>query len=272
MIFDMHVHVFPDAIATRASAGIASFYDLPVRYDGRLRTLFELGQRAGISRYLIHSVATVPTQVKTINNYIAECVKAHPDELVGFATVHPDQPDMEEEIDRAVEIGLRGIKIHPDIQRVDLDDPRLYRLYRAIENRLPLLSHTGDMRYDYSHPRRMAKVVDDFPDMTIICAHLGGWMRWDESLEYLAGKDVYVDTCSSLYALDREKAVTLIRAFGADRVLFGTDYPMWQPEEELNRFHDLNLSPEEEQAILWDNAEKILGEGTPKAKSGSSAS
>lgn len=260
MIFDMHVHVFPDAIAERASAGIAGFYDLPVRFNGKLSKMFELGAAAGISRYLIHSVATVPTQAKSINNYIAECIKAYPDQLVGFATIHPDQSDMEEEIERAVALGLRGIKTHPDIQKVSLDDPRFYRLYAAIENRLPLLAHTGDMRYDYSHPRRMAKVVKDFPDMTVICAHLGGWMRWDESMEHLAGKNVLVDTCSSLYALDKEKAVRLIRAFGAQNVLFGTDYPMWEPAVELERLRALGLEPEEERAILWDNAIRLLEE------------
>lgn len=258
MIIDMHVHIFPDAIAERASEGIANFYELKVRYDGKLSTMFELGQRAGIEKYLVHSVATTPRQVRSINDYLAGAVNAHPDQLVGFMTVHPDLKHMEEEIDRALKMGLRGVKIHPDIQQVSLNDPRFYRLFEIIQGRIPLLTHMGDPRYDYSHPRRMARVLDDFPRLTAICAHFGGWMCWDDAEKELAGRDVYVDTCSSFKWLTPERATEIVRAFSADRVLFGTDYPMWDPATEVERLNRLRLTDAEKEKIFSRNALALL--------------
>ena len=71
-----------------------------------------------------------------INDFIAEQCRTH-DNFVGFATMHQDFEEVEREIDRAIELGLKGVKIHPDTQKVNMDDPRLMRLYEIIEGRLP---------------------------------------------------------------------------------------------------------------------------------------
>lgn len=258
MIIDVHCHIFPDAIAERASVNIAKFYDLPVRYDGKVSTLFRLGGEAGVSRYVVHSVATSPTQTGHINDFIAQTALENPGVVTGFAAMHPDHPDMAGEVERALGLGLKGFKIHPDIQQIALDDRRLYKLYELIEGRVPLLAHTGDSRYDYSHPKRMAKVARDFPRLTFICAHLGGWTQWDEAEGELADSGVYVDCSSSLYALSPERARQIIRRFGAERVLFGTDYPMWTPKTELDRLYALGLKPREMEMILHENAERLI--------------
>lgn len=253
---DFHAHVYPDGIAEKAAQSISAFYDIPVRYDGKVSTLLDLGHAIG--RFVIHSVATTPSQVESINTYIARTAAAHPGQLIGFATMHPDYVDIEKEIDRAVSLGLRGVKIHPDFQRFNVDDPGAFRIFKAVEGRLPVLVHTGDFRYGYSKAERVAAALDRFPRLTLICAHFGGWSEWDRAARILAGRRMYVDTSSSLYAVSPERAGELVSLFGADRVLFGSDYPMWDPGEELERIGRLGLTPDEYAKVTRLNAEKLL--------------
>jgi predicted TIM-barrel fold metal-dependent hydrolase len=103
--------------------------------------------------------------------------------------------------------------------------------------------------------------LDQVPDLKMICAHLGGWSVWTEAWRILAGRpNVWVDSCSSLYALQPEAAADVIRHYGADRVFFGTDYPMWKPEQEVERFLNLPLTEREQEMIAHENFEKFLSE------------
>ncbi|MBQ7305413.1 MAG: amidohydrolase family protein, partial [Clostridia bacterium] len=112
-----------------------------------------------------------------------------------------------------------------------------------------------------STPERMARALDHVPRLKAICAHLGGWSVWSDAWKMLAGREnVYVDTCSSLYALTPEEAVKIIHRYGADKVLFGTDYPMWDTAEELARFMALPLTEDEREKILHKNFERLMGE------------
>ena len=128
-----------------------------------------------------------------------------------------------------------------------------------MEGRLPLLIHAGDKRYDYSHPRRIANILNRFPKLDVIAAHFGGWSQWDEAQAYLKGKRVWVDTSSSLYDISPERAKELVDDFGEDFVLFGTDYPMWKVNEELERLGKLGLSESQLEKILHLNVERLLG-------------
>lgn len=259
MIVDFHAHVFPDAIAEKASRSIADFYCLPVRHDGRVDTLLRLGGEAQVDRHVIHSVATRPRTVAHINDFIAGCVRAHADRFVGFAALHPDTPDIRGEILRAMDLGLAGVKLHPDIQGYPLDGVPALRMIGEIAGKLPLLVHAGDKRYHYSNPSQVAKVLKAFPELTVIAAHFGGWSEWEEASEALVEfPNLLVDCSSSFYALSPEAALALIRRFGADRVLFGSDYPMWTPGEELAYLRALPLCEAERAAILHGNAERLL--------------
>ena len=257
MIIDFHTHVFPDGIAQKASGSIGRFYDIPIQFDGTLQTLLRAGGAAGVDRYVVHSVATTPNQTSAINGFIAGLCREHPN-VSGFATIHPDQPDMAGEIEKALSLGLKGVKIHSDMQKVSLDDPRMYPLYELIEGKVPLLAHTGDNRFDYSNPDRLLRVLDDFPRLTVIGAHFGGWSIWRDALDALKDREIYVDCSSSFYALTPEESLKLIRGYGAHRVLFGSDYPMWDPGAELQYLYKLGLSASELDMILHQNAERLL--------------
>lgn len=260
-IFDSHCHIFPDKIASKASANIGGFYGIPMEFDGSVGTLMKLYTEAGVFKCLVQSVATVPEQVAHINDFIAESVKLHPDLFVGFCSLHPHmmKKDIEAEIDRAIGLGLKGIKLHPDFQQFQIDDRSVYNIYEAAEGRLPILFHTGDKRYDYSPPKRLANALKDFPNLTVIAAHFGGWSEWEQGEIYLADNpNVYVDTSSSLYTLSPAKAEEYIKAFTPDRVMFGTDYPMWNVNDELNRMEKLNLSDFDREKIMYKTACKLL--------------
>jgi len=261
-IYDVHCHVYPDAIAHRAAETIGDFYQIPMCMSGTLSELVSRGTAAGISRFVIHSAAVTPSRVVSINNYLIACGQSDPEKLVAFGTMHPELDEMEKELDRFRENGLMGVKLHPDFQRFCLDDPKAVRMFRAMaERHLPAIIHTGDSRYPFSEPVRMARVLDQVPDLKVICAHLGGWSVWTEAWNVLAGRPgVWVDTSSSLYAMDRNEAADVIRRYGADRVFFGTDYPMWTPEGEIERFLALPLTQEEQEKILYQNLEGFLAD------------
>jgi hypothetical protein len=257
---DAHAHIYPDGIAPKAAQSIAAFYGMPVSGDGRLQTLLSRGQEAGISRHLVHSVGVTADRVPSVNDYLMRTVAAHPTRLVGFGTLHPDVPDVRAELARIRAGGLRGVKVHPDFQRFLLDSDSAVAMFAALaEAGMPALVHTGDTRHPYSHPARMANVLRAVPGLKVICAHLGGWSVWDEGWKQLAAQPgVWVDTSSSLYTLAPERAVAIIRRYGADRVLFGTDYPMWDPVEERARFDALPLTQAERERIAHVNFEHFL--------------
>ncbi len=260
MIIDAHAHIFPDKIAKKAVAGIGNFYsELKMNCDGTAESLIREGEAAGISKFIVQSVATVPVQVESINDFIAGCVKKYPDKFIGFAAMHPDYENTEKEIDRAISLGLKGVKLHPDFQQFAIDDPKAMKIYEIIEGRLPLLIHTGDIRYNFSRPEMLVKVLDRFPKLDIIAAHFGGWSEWDNAAKILGGRRLWVDTSSSLYSMTPEHAGKLIDAYGVDNVLFGTDYPMWTAKHELELFNKIPLTEKEREMILHENAEKLLG-------------
>lgn len=257
---DSHAHIFPDKIASKASAGIGRFYDIATHHDGSLTQMLLEEEKAGISRTIAHSVATTPTQVAHINEFIMSAHDAHPERIIPFAALHPDTQDMDQVLNAIVRAGFRGVKLHPDFQEFQLDEPRALRMFSMIaDSGLPVLIHTGDYRYDYSNPNRMAHLLDEVPNLTAICAHLAGWSVYDEARRVLAGRRIYVDTSSALYRLKPEHAVELIRAFGVKRVMFGTDYPMWTPSQEVERFEALPLTAAEKEQIYHGTAEELLG-------------
>lgn len=261
MIIDAHAHIFPDKIAEKAAAGISGFYGgMTAKHNGTLSELLEEGAAAGVDRFLVQSVATVPEQVMSINNFISASVAAHPDKLIGFGAIHPDFGDIYGEIDRVVSLGLKGLKIHGDMQQFNIDDEKAFPIYEAAEGRLPILFHVGDPRSDRTSPDRLYKVYRRFPKLTIIAAHLCGWTQWERGTELFGGSGVYSDCSSSLYAMTPERAAEYIRRIGADRVMWGTDYPLGDAKTELELFARLPLTDEEKKMVLGENALRLIGE------------
>ena len=122
-----------------------------------------------------------------------------------------------------------------------------------------MLLHTGDYRYDLSNPNRVIPILEQYPYLTVIGAHFGGWSIWEEATRFLCKYiNFFVDCSSSLYAISPEVANELIHVYGVERVLFGTDYPLWTPEEEIERFMKIDLTEEERENIFYNNAAKLF--------------
>ena len=253
-IFDVHAHIYPRKIAQKASDAIGAFYNIPMKFDGTPETLLSLGEEFCVSRFLVHSVATSARQVESINQFIAEECRLHPDRFTGFATLHPDLEAPADELNRIKGMGLVGVKLHPDFQKFEISDPKMNASYDAMQELgLPVLFHTGDSRYHWSSPGHIPIIRRRFPRLKIICAHFGAYSQWDEAAECLAEQNVWIDTSSSFFIITREKALDYIRRYGEERVLFGSDYPMWSVGDEIQNILSLGLNEEVNRRIFSEN-------------------
>lgn len=259
-IINSHCHIYPEKIAEKAVIGIRDFYDLDMSLNGRVDDMIRDGNEVGVTHYLVHSVATTPKQVKSINEFIADVVNSKPDLFTGFGTLHPDSTDIQGDFDYLIELGLKGVKLHPDFQMFAMNEDRAYKIGEVVnKGNVPMLVHCGDFRYNYSNPEQIKPFLDKFPEIPFIGAHFAGWSMWEEATEKLAGTpNLYVDVSSSLYTLSPETALELIHAYGSDRVLWGSDYPMWESKTEMEYFNKIDLTPKERSQILYENAAKLL--------------
>lgn len=258
-VHDAHTHIFPDKIAERATESIGSFYEFEkMQCSATTKNLISKEDKIEAGMTLVCSSAVTKGQVDVINGFIAkECKKES--RFLGFAALHPETENKEEVLDFAEENNLRGVKLHPDFQKFNIDDEGAYDMYRAIAKRgLPVLFHMGDPRYDFSSPKRLQKVMRDIPDLKVIAAHFGGYCKWDESLKLEKSDNLYFDTSSSLPFISRDMVLRFIDKFGEDRFLFGTDFPMWDAKDELERFLALKLGEEVNEKILHKNFENLF--------------
>jgi predicted TIM-barrel fold metal-dependent hydrolase len=260
MIIDIHTHCFPDELALKAipllseKAGIKSFS------DGTVKQLKKSMAVAGIDISVLQPIATKPEQTKGINRW---AVSVQDKNIITFGTIHPDFADWKDEIRWLTEAGIRGVKFHPEYQDFFVDDPKMFPIYEELAKAgLIILFHAGvDLGYTAPYhctPCRLEKILDSFPNATIIAAHMGGYRYWDDVEKYLIGKNVYFDTSYALEELGNERAEQLIKAHGVQKVLFGTDSPWRDQTKEISFIRSLNLRSAEINEILGKNASRIL--------------
>ena len=257
-IIDIHTHIYPDEIAQKATDSVRDFYGIDGGgMDGTVYTLLKRGKQAGISKFVVLPVAIRPDRVQGINDFIVAQRAIHP-EFIGFGTVHAGMENLSDEVQRIMDLGLKGIKMHPDSQRFAIDDPRLFPMYEAIRGRIPVMLHMGDARYDYSHPIKLRKILDMFPGLQAIAAHFGGYSMQQTAYELLKDTDCIMDISSSMMFMEKGEPERYINAYGAERLAYGTDYPLWDPITEVNRFMGLKLTWEQKEQIAWKTAHRFL--------------
>jgi predicted TIM-barrel fold metal-dependent hydrolase len=258
-IIDIHTHIYPSKIARKATESVRDFYQLQgsVEMDGTVEMLLRRGEEAGISRFVVLPVSNAANRVRSINAFILEQTRIH-DNFIGFGTLHADMEGLGEEVDWILANGLRGIKMHPDSQRFPIDDPRLYPVYDSIQGKIPVLLHMGDQRYNFSHPVRLRKVLETFPHLEVIAAHFGGYSMFHTARELLWDTDCVFDISSAMMFMEEGEPERYINYYGAERLAYGTDYPLWDPVEEVNRFKSLKLTDAQFDQIAHKTAERIL--------------
>ncbi len=258
---DVHNHIFPHEIAAKAVTALENYYGYHWEGTAEVDDLVSSCREAGIDRCVVFSSATKPEQVPHINDYIAKVCAEHPELFIGFGTLHPDYPDIAQEAERIRQLGLSGIKFHPDFQNFAIDDPAALPMYAAAKDDLVMLFHIGDAHSDLSSPRRLANVLELFPAAKIVAAHLGGYSCWQEAEKYLVGKQLYLDVSSTVSTgkISYSEARRLVLAHGVEKVLFASDYPAVRHQKAIFDVRELKLSPADEEKIFHLNAEKLLG-------------
>ena len=254
---DIHTHIYPDMVAEKAAQSIRDFYKIGDTMNGTVQMLLDRGGQVGIEKFVALPVAIRADRVQSINNFIHQQTLEH-DCFVGFGTVHADMQDIPGEVERIISMGLRGIKIHPDCQKFDIDDPKLFPLYDSIQGRIPIILHMGDQRYSHSHPARLRHIMDEFPKLEVIAAHFGGYTVYEIARQELQDTNCIMDVSSSLMFMEPGVAEKYINLYGAERLAFGTDYPLWDPVKEVQRFLDLKITPEQKEQIAWKTAKEFL--------------
>lgn len=256
---DIHTHVYPDAIARKATDSVRDFYGVGGSHmDGTVDMLLSRGAEAGISKFVILPVAIHPERTGHINDFIAGQAAEHA-EFIGFGTLHAGMDGLMEETQRILDLGLRGIKMHPDTQRFAIDDPRLFSVYEHIAGKIPVILHMGDRRYDYSHPARLRRVLENFPKLDAVAAHFGGYSMHRIAYEELKRTNCIFDVSSSIMFMPKGEAERYIGLYGAERMAYGTDYPLWDPVVEMERFLQLELTADQFEQIAHKTAQRLLG-------------
>lgn len=257
-IIDIHTHVYPDPVAQKATDSIRDFYNIGgAGMNGTVSMLRSRGHEAGITQFVILPVAVQAERTRRINDFILQQTALH-DDFIGFGTVHAEMEGIAEEAQYIMEQGLRGIKMHPDTQRFAIDDPRLFPMYETISGKIPVILHMGDHRYDYSQPARLRHVLELFPQLDAIAAHFGGYGMYEEAYRQLKDKNCIFDISSSMMFMDEGVAERYINMYGAERMAYGTDYPLWDPVHEVQQFLKLKLTDDQFEQIAHKTTERIL--------------
>ena len=257
-IIDIHTHMYPDAIARKATDSIRDFYQIDGGgMDGSIEMLRKRGAEAGISHYVVLPVSNTPNRVRNINEFLLNESRKYED-FTGFGTLHAGMDNIADEAKYILDKGLKGIKMHPDTQEFAIDDPRLFPAFEEIQGKIALVFHMGDKRYNFSHPAQLRKVMELFPRMQVIATHFGGYGMYEEAYEILHDKDCIFDVSSSMMFMEKGIPEKFINLYGAERMAFGTDYPLWDPVTETKRFLELNLTDEQFEQIGHKTAERFL--------------
>ena len=280
MIIDIHTHTFPDKIAAATLDKLKHLSHTIPFTDGTAVGLAASMARAGVDRSVVMPVATSPRQVPHVNDASARMNELGAQTgVLSFGCMHPDFDGWKEELARVRDLGLKGIKLHPQYQDTDFDDPRYLRILdRCGELGLVVLTHAGlDIGMpgkDNCAPEMVARALEQVGPVKLVLAHMGGWRQWDRVEALLPGTGVYLDTSFSLGEitplddghyrpgdlplLDEAAFLRMVRRFGPDRILFGTDSPWDDQGAALARLRALPLEKSELDAILGGNARKLL--------------
>jgi predicted TIM-barrel fold metal-dependent hydrolase len=186
--------------------------------------------------------------------------------VIPFGTYHPDCRNWQQEIQRLRASGIKGIKLHPEFQGIDLADPRLKDFFEEVQSDFVLMVHVGDRQTchtNLSTPQKLANILDEFHNLRVIAAHMGGYLFWEEVLQSLVGRDIFLDTSSTLPFIDPELFRRIVSKHGTDRILFGSDYPLRAPQQDLPLLDAIPwLNDDAKEAIKGWNCARLLGIGS----------
>lgn len=265
MIVDVHCHAWPDRIAERALSGRSP--QLPRRGDGTLDGLRSAMAAADVGQAVVLGIADEARHVDGVNRFVARCQAGG---FLGFGTVHPDL-SVEQNMDSLRANGVSGVKLHTLFQGFALNDPRMYELYEAFGSEIAVIAHVGSggdrAANERGTPAMIRDIVKTFPRLRLVCCHFGGYHQLDDAEAQLLGLDVYLETSwpPTLAEIAPSRVKEIISKHGADRIVFGSDWPMADPAAEVAAVRALGLRDDAVEGILGRNFLRLLGADTGAA-------
>lgn len=281
MIIDFHTHTFPEKIAPIALHRLQTMSHNAVFTDGTVAGLKESMQIADVTHSVILPVVTNPEKAAHINNISIS--HTADDGLIYFGGIHPDTPEADKELKRLADSGIKGIKLHPLQQGVNIDDVRYLRILEQCGKLgLIVVLHAGaDPGFPGQErvtPKMIRNALDQVGPVKLVAAHMGSLMYWDTVPEYLLDTSVYIDTSfalgkmaqteelfytdEELQLLTEEHFCQLVHLFGKERVLFGTDSPWNRQIYTRKQIDSLPLDADIKDHIYYLNACRLLGLAT----------
>jgi predicted TIM-barrel fold metal-dependent hydrolase len=262
MIIDFHAHIYPEKVAAKVLSAAEKKLKINVPCTGSPQDLRRRMHRSGIDLSIVLPLSKERKDVLPLNDWV---LSVSGDGLMPFGAVHPLMDGLENELYRLSSLGCKGVKIMPLLQRFFPDDAGCEAFYEALIHRdLILVTHAGmdplDRDEIFGTPERFAKVVESYPELRIVLAHLGGLRMWDDVRRHLLPIEgnVRFDTSYAYFYLEKGRMAELIKDLGTDRVLFGSDYPWEDPDRAVEAVKGLDLTEEEIQSLLWKNAAQLL--------------
>jgi predicted TIM-barrel fold metal-dependent hydrolase len=276
VIIDFHSHIFSEQMRSSRDAYLerdawfATLYEDPKHRLASAEDVIASMEAAGVDRTVVCGFPWRDAGLcREHNDFIIEAVRQYPDRLVGFACVQPLDGKDSQELERCIEAGLRGLgELGPDGQRFDIEDRRIMAATAEVLQRydLPLMTHASEpMGHQYAgkgqtFPWKLIKLAQNFPDLTIVLAHWGGGLPFFELMPEIrqACRNVYYDSAASSYLYAFDIFPVAVRLVGAERIVWGTDYPLLSQAKFLARVKASGLTEEEQEAVLGGNAARIL--------------
>ena len=220
--------------------------------------MIQVMDQAGVEKICISSFLSIGPDCKVGNEMVAAAIKQYPHRFVGYGVVNPNRPqEIDAELRRCFEeLGMRAIKLHPATHQVPIDGSAFRKVFDfAASKTLPILSH------EWGPPEFLDRLSSEHPDISFIMAHMGFWDgRSDFTYADVVARhdNIYVDLAySNVYYGALERLVAMI---GAEKIVFGSDFPLHDPAYQLGRVRFAQLSGKEKQMILGLNMLRIIGE------------
>lgn len=263
MIIDFHVHFYPDRLAARVLRQLSEASGIIPVTDGTYGGTKAKMKEWGVDKAVLLPVATSPNCASS-NRFSLECCDG---DIIPFLAIHPDTPCPEQVLEQLQAQGMRGVKLHPQYQGADIDDPRNVRIIKACAKLgLPVVFHAGldpglppPWRAEPDSILRLLQQVEGLPGLKLVAAHLGSLDMFDQVEKKLAGHDIWLDTAMLHGRIDPEQLYRIISRHGWQRVLLGSDSPWESGADAVADITGLGLPRQQEQAILGGNAAALLG-------------
>lgn len=257
---DTHTHVFHPRTTERLFEEYTGYFRRQPEGDGLADTLEEHLREDGFTHAVILNAALADWQVEVVNNFTVMLREALP-WAIPFGAMHPGDRDWESHLEQLRDNGIKGVKLHPEFQNENIDDPRYLPMFESMPQGFICTIHMGHCyvsRKNYGTPAQLAQLAKSFPQVRFVAAHMGGHNAWEEAIEVFHGGNVYLDTAFSLTYMPKELVRRFFREYPRENILFGSDWPFCRAKDTVRELETIAGLTESEIEDLFRNGARLL--------------